>query len=450
MQMPNFKLWLKRSTLFKIISIAQVLILACIMISISIVLMNLYQQIEPRSLQYNNHNIRLKVQNLSELERSKIEKHMPGIPIHNIESSLSLVGLAYDTNQSDIKSNLQLELGIFPQYRAKVMRNDSRFKLQFRAPSFLLLLQDITRSPQGQKLKGEAFNFLKTLKQKISEIWPILEKSMKKHLAPYIAKMKTDPKLKNILKRSIQKQFLSQINWEAMIQDTFKSSEVTNIQAQLFKDLNIWSVARSTITESMKETWRLPSSFTGWSWSHPIDSWKTMRKKRLENQEKVKQKALQTIGRTVGTQVLDNAKQHKTDLIQSTQMVIVEQNQKYKVSTRAQKWFESLLVNQNLKQHISSTYGAEVWKKLQIMLREIAREPKVQNLYEEMSIRFKDLVEKTLQLVLLDKANQGPNPLLLLVIQERIKGHINPIIHVEFGQGEVVPEAYEFEINIHP
>ena len=53
-----------------------------------------------------------------------------------------------------------------------------------------------------------------------------------------------------------------------------------------------------------------------------------------------------------------------------------------------------------------------------------------------------------MKLILLDRESKGPNPLLLLVIQERIKGQIQPVIHVHFGQGSVVSDAYAFEYHI--
>ena len=95
--------------------------------------------------------------------------------------------------------------------------------------------------------------------------------------------------------------------------------------------------------------------------------------------------------------------------------------------------------------HLKNTYGDEGLARISGALREISSSLLFSNKVGEISCEMKNIARKSLSALLLDQKGEGPNPLLLSVIQEQLSGHSRAIVHIYPGEGEALKPGHLFQ-----
>ena len=100
--------------------------------------------------------------------------------------------------------------------------------------------------------------------------------------------------------------------------------------------------------------------------------------------------------------------------------------------------------DQVLIDHIKERYGDEALLRLSAALRKLSASQLFATRIQEVSASLRAVMKKGIRALLLDRRGEGPNPLLLTVIQEQLSGQSRAVVHIRPGEAEAVKPGYIF------
>ena len=401
----------------------------------------------------------LKVSDLSSTQRKLISAPQSvGVPIHQVSPRLKLIGILegvtsletaqkIDRQSSAQRESIYLSLGIFPHERDNVFRRDTEFSLRFQSPSLSLLVEDLLHSARGERLQRRFEESARDLKTQILTLKPTLKRILSKRFPSDLAtQLLEDPIVLSHLRSAFHREVYSKIDWARLIREITESSQATAIQQLALKEMELSSVLKGAIKESVHYAWSAPTVFKDWAWLSPVDSVKKLAQRgRIKYKESVKRAKTRAMV-SIKDHAVDQLRHEAPKVKRLTLALLTEQSRALKLKSKGASFLKHLVHSQPLQEHLAHRYGPQAYEIFKAVGAEFIDDDKVQRALKSALGILKKLSKVILKSALLDHEGQGPNPLLLMVIQEHLRGQKSAVIHATLGTSDdLVAERYVFD-----
>jgi hypothetical protein len=455
------RLWAKRRLLFKLTSVLPLLSLAWACFALGPTLLSVLEEVWPRLhlTSKATSKLILKVPDLSPTQRKLISApESIGVPIHQVSPRLKLIGVLegvtsletaekIDRQSDPQRDSIYLTLGIFPQEREKVFRRDTEFSLRFQSPSLSLLVEDLLHSSRGERLQRRFEETAQELKAQALALTPTLKRILSKRLPNDLAtRLLEDPIVLSHLRSAFHREIFSKIDWTRLIRQVTDSTQATAIQQLALKDMELSAVLKGAIKESIHYAWRSPTVFKDWAWLSPVASAKKLAQRgRVKYKESIKHAKTRAMT-SIKDQAVDQLRREAPEVKRLTLALLTEQSRALQLKSKGASFLKHVIDNQALRDHLAHHYGPETYEIFKEVGAEFIEDEEVQRSLHSALGMLKKLSKLVLKSALLDHEGQGPNPLLLMVIQEYLRGERTPVIHATLGTSDdLVAERYVFD-----
>lgn len=434
-----------------------------------------WSDLGPRTPLGSGSRLKVSVQasHLSPKEHVILKDQTPGIAVHQTTPQLALVGVGEEVSGEG--EDVRLDIGLFPQHTDLILREDTRFHLRFQAPSLELLTEDLLNSKRGEKLKRSFDDATGRISKSWGELFPDISKALKRHLDPALfTKITQDQYVIGVLKEAFYAEIGSQVDLKKLGGDAMDSRELERLTDLTFERVNPLKIVRQAVggfSRSVKVEGRetFQDLKEAWSGDHFIaDSvWcgaeaflalkvtilsggvgpcaRKLLSRLGQSAKKVVISTAKDGAKEVGSQALENIERNQGEIIKETKKLAIKVKDQAQVEVRLKRFWSYLEGHEALKAHIIKQYGDEAWSKWMKAVGEIGQSDQVQKKMNTLIDEVKELGRESMSAVILDHQGKGPNPLLLSVIQEQLKGQQRPIVHVTPGTGTPVKSGYLFK-----
>ena len=386
-------------------------------------------------------------------ETTSLKAQLPGVPVHQLQPRLHLVGVGERLNKHN--DHFVLVLGILPEAQDKVLRVDSSFTLSFQAPSFQLLSEDSLHSKRGQAFQEQLHDSLEIFQTKGEALLPIIMAHLNQYVnLPKPSVLFEDSKLHNAILRALKTEIINKIDLNELVEWCLQSPhlrEIGSLVVDHFKLLPIFKrMFQSTIHNLMIEwarTKQMELDYIGRVW---VDILRVILGRRPENLisqlKEITMKIAMTGVKEVFRQGSEGLRRNAPKIWHSISALGAETEERFMISAKGSNFFSALLLDERLQHHIKTTYGDDAWGKFMNGFADVIKDPIFSEALKTMKGTMIQLVKNGASVLLLDQEGKGPNPLLLQVLQDLLRGKTSPVVQVIPGKGTPVLPGHVFKV----
>ena len=486
LQLSSIQSWYKRlsyrswsyklSTL--VVSVSFLIFLCFVMIPKS---MDLYKSLASKTPlgKTQRQVIAITTDHIDEVDREKLKQSPQKVVMHQIAPKLELAGIGHE--MTTYENQDVFTVGVLPTKADLILRKDSKMTLRVEAPSMTLLAQELFHSPRGQQLQCDMQVKQKQMLKEWTELLPEIQQSLQTHLQDLgqekVKAILSDTTISNAIKNAVMQEIVEQVDLDHIGEKVAHAPALENLAQLAFKHYEVGKSLRlggaQMILEMGTEGTEMKQHIAS-SWSQGTLPWDVIScTSKIGSKvfpmsqgllsllmSNAPSKLCKQIGQSIKNVAVGSGKAIGKDVVkQSVNSLVVEQEKSLKelqsLSSIAyeaseapillQSFWHRLVYDQKLNHYIKQTYGEDVWKRLQKSFLHIAQSKGVKKKIDQSVHTMKNVGKKLFTHLLLDQQGTGPNPLLLAVIQEQLRGESRPVIHVIPGQGAVVKVGHTFQ-----
>lgn len=480
--MSKFKLWF---SLFKLrgltyqITIVLIILSALFMTALALPkLFSLNSTLFIRTPLGQSQLIQVEVdaQHLSKSEQEQLAESPQRVAVHQVKPHLKLVGLGQKLIQDQGQS--RLVLGLFPEAAQYLLKSETQFSLRVQAPSVELLIQDLFYSARGQNLQKEMKKSQERLQASWFAFWPNIKTKLANSLpSDLTTRLIQDPVFIDHLKQAFMIEIAARVNLTELSKALENDQALGNLGAlafknvrwkQIFKELGkgVWMGSKEfskNTSKTINDEWEqgafsmdmgycalsVASVIDPTSLSGVLGSFFELGDSKIcssirKNAQNIVIRSAKGGGIDLAKQVYGSLSQEWPQASQEAQQVLAHLNQKLKSKVLLKHFWQALSQDQVLIQHLKKEYGEKGLAQIVGALRELSSTQSFSNNIDTLGSELKLIAQKGMNSILLDEQGQGPNPLLLSVIQEQLSGKKRPIVHVYPGQGNTLKPGHRF------
>lgn len=420
--------------------------------------------------------VELDAQHLSASELSILARSPQRVAVHQVTPKLKLVGLGQTLIQEQEQS--RLVLGLFPQSAPALLKSETQFSLRVQAPSVELLIQDLFYSSRGQDLQKEMQNSQKRITDSWLKLWPKIQSKLGSLLpSDLMQRLVKDKVFISYLREAFMIEIAARVDIKELSETLSNDESLGNFGALAFKNVRwkqvmkelgkgLWKggkqfskkTAQTIDNEWNDGSFTIDMSYCALSVASVIDptsisgilgSFFDIQDSKIcssvsKNAQELLTQSAKAGGVDLAQQVYQSLNQEWTEASQEAQKVLSNLNQKLQSKVLLKSFWQALSQNQKLIQHLKKEYGNKGLAQIVGALRELSSTEEFSTNIEYLSGELKQIAQKGLNSILLDEQGQGPNPLLLSVVQEQLSGQKRPIVHVYPGKGANLKPGHRF------
>ena len=421
--------------------------------------------------------VEVSADHLGHKERETLKLSPNRVAVHQVQPTLKLLGVGQELIKSG--ENTRFVIGLLPTEAKRVLKGGTKVSLRVQAPSLELLAQELLYSPRGQALRQELGTTQTRLMASWLKLWPELKSSLKASLpADLFAKLIKDEVFITHLKKAFMVEVSARIDLDELGRTLGESEALASLGSvafkhvswkQVFKEVGggVWQGAKGAggqISGAIENEWgrgtilpdlsycalttasifapRSVSGIIGTLFS-PTDS--TVCNAVVQSAKGVVVKSAKAGAVDLAQQSLNSLMTEQSTALNNTGALVDLIGKQMQAKVLLTHFWTAISQDEALIAHLKKTYGAEGLARISGALREISSSMTFSSKLGELSNEMKTMAKKSLSALLLDHKGQGPNPLLLSVIQEQLSGRSRPIVHVYPGEGDALRPGHLFQ-----
>lgn len=436
--------------------------------------------------------MRVCADHLSDAERDALRRDPNGVTAQQVTPRLALVGVGeglVEVNGPSCKS--AFEVGLLPEHAARLLNERTAVMLAVEAPSLTLLMEELVSSPRGIKLRDELMGAQGRLAERALALLPALTARLKEGLDPALAaRLLKDPVVLAALQGAVTNELVTRVDWEGVAGGVLDSEELATLGALAVRHVRKQSVLYGATSEAsqrvesgvdkVKEQVSLLSKeglltldvslcalkaasygAIGASALSPalaplstLGVWLT---KDADSQlcdevsraaKGVLTGALKGGARAFAQESFESLKREGPQSLSAAQSLAASAWAQADGAGRMRGLWLAIAGNEALHNHVVTTYGEPAWQALKGAALEVTKSEEVERLVADAATQLKELSQRALTALVLDREGEGPNPLLLAVAQEQLSGRARPVVRVTpappGAEGARVSDGYVF------
>ena len=409
-------------------------------------------------------------------ERAQISASPESISIHQISPQLRLVGMGRGVYEEAGEAP-RLEFALFPSAAEQVLKGDSVVQLRVEAPSLELLFNDLLRSPRGLQLRKEISTSSERISTSWAALWPTIQGELEAALPPSLFRqIVEDPILIERLREAFLVEISARVDVHTLGQQLVKSEALSGLGELALKHVRWGRVGRELFGGAFRAGRREAGAIggevaRGWirgtllydgaictlqavagldpfSISGVISRGVGLKSplcKRIRDGAKgVAVGAMSGGGRDLLGQAMQSlAHEHEAGSARAIELIKLA-NESAQPKLLLRHFWMAVSQDRVLIDHIKERYGDEALLRLSAALRKLSASQLFATRIQEVSASLRAVMKKGIRALLLDRRGEGPNPLLLTVIQEQLSGQSRAVVHIRPGEAEAVKPGYIF------
>jgi len=422
----------------------------------------IYRSIAPRlPLLRDNPEVYLRMEDLDPDQGRALTAALPGLPLYLTAPEFRLVGMG-ERLTADGRGG-ELAVGIFPQEATSLLFEDTRFDLRFEAPSLALLFQDLM-ARHGEALEADASRLLDASRGFAGRAYELLLPALEAELGEEVAhRLWQDPLVRDTVQGLLLEE-LAQVDGEAILDAVAASPEMARIlgtamggiaPGQLIEEFFVgatghlvahgrahWAAQRALLGTQEGEL-RLAFRLIGQAGLCLVDQTRCIGRALAPS---LQQGVLAAGKRGIrqGLERLADSKTAAQDALALGALAVEEAEP----SGHLRGFTARLREHPYLGRHLAQ-YGKDAEERLVRGVSRAWRErPELHAGAVRIGQQAARLAAQGLRELLLDRSGTGPNPFLVSLLRERMKGDLPPQIFVFPGSGVRVTPGHRFPVTI--
>ena len=384
---------------------------------------------------------------------------------------LELVGVGTKIIQQSSTTSSAIEMGIFPKFKNHIFRADTTAAFYYDSPSLLLLIQELIYSPKGKTLRRKLTQLRTQFLEGWRGIWPTVKHHLSTHLASNeLQLIIRDPVIHNAIKVGLVNEISQTVSLAHLEQKLLDIPEVkhlislatykidsSRLAEQAFRGLYLGGKTEVKDTGKLiGQLWDDDTFFQdsahcigfifgqSFTWGGQFLSRFLQDKssklcgqlKTSVNQTMVS--ALSQSGKDFASQAWENVYEQRQVALklgsQATKSVIKE----LKVVPVLKRFWAGVQQDKILHNYVIKKYGNDTWQRLKKALAHIAESSALHRELKRLATHLEQFTHTLLTAIILDPSSQGPNPLLITIIQEQLTNVKRPVIWITPGHSDQV------------
>ena len=389
---------------------------------------------------------------------------------------LELVGVGTKVIQETATTSSAIELGIFPKFKNHIFKTDTTADFYYDSPSLLLLIQELMYSPKGMPLRRKLTHLKTQFMEGWQAIWPTVKHHLSKHLtSDELQLIIRDPVIHNAIKVGLVNDISQMVSLEHLEQTIFNIPEVKHLISIATHKINTSRLAEHALRglysggkTEFKETNKLIGQLwndnvlfqdsahcigfifgQSFTWGGQLLS-RFLQDKNSKLCGQIKTSINQTMvsalsqsGKDFASQAWNNVYEQRQVALklgsQATKSVIKE----LKVVPVLKRFWAGVQQDKTLHNYVIKKYGNDTWQRLKKALAHIAESSVLHRELKRLATHLEQFTHTLLTAIILDSSSQGPNPLLITIIQEQLTNVKRPVIWITPGHSnQVVGEGH--------
>ena len=440
------RLWWRRSLLYRFTWVST----SCVLIGggglwASAQLSERSMNLAPRLSPHARSHVTLKLPQLTPQEQRALTQARFGVPVHLTHPSLRLIGTLEEVEPLTT-GGARLKLGVYPQ-EAKHLTRDAQLSLSLEAPSLSLLLEDLTRSQRGQVAVQRARSAWRNLMERARALSNIALEELKRSLPPnLLSRLRQDKVVMGRVEALFEQEVINQVPWGELMAGALESEEFTKLREVALKDVKVTPLVGHMLQGAAEHALKSRSVFKGFDFKHPVRSTRRVQKKIKDKKDSIIEAGVQRVGRQLMNDVKRNLKREGELVRREGGKLLAQQAKHAHFDEYVQGWIEALTQDEVLKRHLKLKYQGEVFEGFAEALNRLKERPEVKKVTQAALSDLKSALGALGRALLFDHnlTRPGPNPLLISVIEELVRGEASPVIRVMSGEGAPAAEGFEF------
>lgn len=368
-----------------------------------------------------------------------------GVPVLQTQPSLKLIGTLEELKELD--GALSARLGLY-QRDFKALTTGALLRVQIEPPSLSLLLNELSTSARGraaiQRLK-EALSHLKAeARSLLSLLWSDLKSATPTDLLERIGR---DPFVTARFERHFHEQLINQLPWGTLLSSTLESDEFEKIRATALEGIELRPILAEALRGTTEHALRSDSIWKGFKVKEFFKSVKRVGR----NFTQKKDQSLDAGAQRAADQVLEGIKRNfereQALLKQEGGKLLARQARAAHLERYVIKWVEAISQDEALLEHVKARYQPELISGVKRGLELFKGRSEVTRLISDSWERLSEAGLAFVQALIFDQNldEPGPNPLLISVIEELIRGEQSPSVHLTPRPGAPIEAGHHFQ-----
>ena len=334
-----------------------------------------------------------------------------GTPVYNLENELILVGYIASI-QKNTKTTL-FHIQILDQYKKSIFLEKTRFRFLHTSPTLWLALKKFMASEQMVSLKVNISDLLKDCGEKGSDIASTLQEILVKqgHVNKFVLQILQDPKVKELVAQSIQKNIVETTDWDALwekIQDSQESQNISNmVETNINKNKILLAGLKGILTLS------------------PIQG----AKKELMNQSK------------------DLLATNHSYLLEQIGTLSLKATKENEMPQKAFTTLKDIFQSKEIKEYITTKYGAEAYQTMCTVTENFKGNARIKSSWNDIQKDMQLILTKWLEALALNEDKTAPNPWLLLAMKSAMAAD-RPMVIVYPEASNATSAGYQYFSNV--
>lgn len=430
----------------------------------------LSRSIAPRlPLVRDNPTVFLRVHHLDPDKARVVAAALPGLPLYLMQPEYRLVGMAERPAErpaeplDNDRQGTELAVGIFPHEAKALLFEDTRFDLRFEAPSLALLYQDLM-ARHGEQLRTDASLLLDETRGFAGRAYELLLPALEAELGEDLARrLWQDPMVRDTVQGLLLEE-LAQMDAEAILDAVAESPQMARMvgtamggiaPGRLIEEFFVsttgnllehgrahWAAQRALLGTEEGEL-RLAFRLIGQAGVCLVDQTRCLGRTLAPS---VQQGFLAAgrLGIHQGLERLSDSKTAAQDALALGALAVETADP----LAHLRDFGARLRAHPYLGRHLAR-YGEEAQEGL---IRGVSQawsdHPELRAGAARIQQQAARLASDGLRELLLDRSGTGPNPFLVSLLRERMKGDLPPQLYVFPGSGVRVGPGHRFEATV--
>lgn len=373
-----------------------------------------------------------------------------GIPVMLIRPKLKLIGTVEDIQTTH--GALKARLGIYQPDMNRLTEN-TKLRFQSEPPSLSLLIEEVSQSPRGQIALKRLDLALKMLKQEAGTIFSLLWQDLKEAIPQDILeRLANDPKILERVELHFQNQFIDQLPWEQLLSSTLDSKEFEAIQSKALQGIEIQPMISEFSKTAFSNYFKSKSIWRGVKDRNPIKIFGRVKDNFTQKTNKSIDEGVKKVSEQVKEVIKQNLAREQNLIKKEGGKLLARQAKEAQINQYVVKWAEALTHDQVLLKYFQEQYQPELIDKAKEGLVHFKDRAEVHALVTKSWTMLLDAGIALVQAMIFDHRleNPGPNPLLIAVIEELIRGEQNVFVHVIPQAGQTIKSGHLYHSSVTP
>jgi|LauGreDrversion4_2_1035121.scaffolds.fasta_scaffold105596_2 hypothetical protein len=372
-----------------------------------------------------------------------------GLPVHQRRPHLALVGSVTRVERSAQDGRrASLTLGVYQELAPALLRADTHLALTLAPPSLELLIEDLTTSSRGRAALSALRAVAREARSSLEGLRGALLGALRAQLPPDLwGRLSADERLRGALRAHFEEQVLRQIPWGALLDEAMSAPEFDRIRAAALEGVDARPLIGEALKGAAQHALRSRSVFRDLSLRRPIESVKQIAQKTNEKVDSSLNAGTQRAMDIALARVQENLRAQDELLKREGGALLAQSAERAQLSRLLLDLLSAITADEALTGHLRDQYGGALWEGLERGALDFLRSGEVRGLLEGVTGQLKSTLSAVGRALLFDhnEDQPGPNPLLLSVVEEQLRGEVSPVVHLTPGVGAPVGQGFDFQ-----